>query len=414
MLCLQNNRADVFRCHPSGRSKNQAAAVQQRAPNLEGGSVEREWSELQEHLVGREAGEGVVLDQPRDGPMRHQHTLGIAGRAGGVHHVGQVFGSAVVPEISARFERNSRPVGVERNNVGGQLRQLGGDGAVGQQCLRLRVFNQEGEARRRVAGVHRHIRGTNLQNRQQADDDFERAIEAQRNPRARLDSAAVEEARQLVCLLVQFRVRQRLITRSQRDGVRRTPGLILENAVDRARPRIVCRRLVPVDKQQLLLSGGEHGYLAGGLCSIIDKRLQDRLQMTAPALDGCFIEKSGVVVAVQPQLVSAIDEVEEQVHVDMGLRVTRKVDVEPVELQAGADSLHVELHLNQRQPRGVALDLQFTQQRSVGVVLVILCVEQLLARLLEGVSQRLGRIETAADRKEVDAVSDKRAAILEQ
>ena len=136
--------------------------------------------------------------------------------------------------------------------------------------------------------------------------------------------------------------------------------------------------------------------------------------MTAPALDGCFVEESGVVVAVQPQLVAAIDEVEEKVHVDMGLRVTRKVDVEPVELQTGAHRLHVELHLNQRQTRGVALDLQFTQQRSIGVILVILCVEQLLARLLEGISQRLGRIETAADRKEVDAVSDKRAAILEQ
>ena len=135
--------------------------------------------------------------------------------------------------------------------------------------------------------------------------------------------------------------------------------------------------------------------------------------MAAPALDGRFVEEAGVVVAVEPELVAAIDEVEEEIHVDMGLRIGAEVDGEAVELEAGADLLHIELHFDERQPRRLALNLELAQQRSVGVVLMILRVEQLLASLLEELRERLIGLEAAADGQEVDAVPDERCAVFE-
>ncbi len=219
--------------------------------------------------------------------------------------------------------------------------------------------------------------------------------------------------RQLIGFLVQLGIGERLIAEGDGDGVGSAPGLLLEDALDRTCAWIYGRGLVPVDEQLLFLRRREDRDLPGGLLCVLYKGLKDGLEVAAPALNGRFVEEAGVVVAVEPELVTAIDEVEEEIHVDMGLGVAAEVDGKAVELEAGANLLDIELHFDQRQPRRLALNLEFTQQRSVGVVLMILRVEQLLTSLLEELRQRLIGLKAAANGKEVDAVAHQRSAIIE-
>jgi hypothetical protein len=74
----------------AGREQSQPGAIEERAPNLERRSVERDRGELQADVGGANLDEVRVADQPDDSPMGYPRALRDTGRSGGVDHVGEM------------------------------------------------------------------------------------------------------------------------------------------------------------------------------------------------------------------------------------------------------------------------------------------------------------------------------------
>ena len=84
--------ADFLEGRRAGRHHGQPAAVEERAPDFEGGGVERNRRELEKSFVGRKGGVAGLFHQPHDAAMRHGDALRGASRAGGEQDVGEAAG----------------------------------------------------------------------------------------------------------------------------------------------------------------------------------------------------------------------------------------------------------------------------------------------------------------------------------
>src|SRR5271155_2775386 len=82
-----DQRTNFFWGHSTGRPKYELATVEQWTPNLKGRGIKRQGRKLQKNLFGREVYDGVASHQPQNCAVRDDDTLGIAGRARGVHNV---------------------------------------------------------------------------------------------------------------------------------------------------------------------------------------------------------------------------------------------------------------------------------------------------------------------------------------
>ena len=170
------------------RRQHQPSAVEQRAPDLQGRGVERGRGELEEGLLRPEIGVVRVPDQPGDRPLRHGHTLGTAGRPGGVGDVGQV-----VRPGAPGPGRTAIAVSARRSPVHGhdgdslRHRQTVQGVPVGQQHGGADVVEHPGQALPGIVGIERHVATTGLEDRQHAGHHLDRALDGERHRRAPLD-----------------------------------------------------------------------------------------------------------------------------------------------------------------------------------------------------------------------------------
>ena len=148
------------------RQDGQRAAVQQRAPNLQRGGVEPERRCLQHHVIGCQAYEVRLQDEPQDAAAGHHHTLRRAGGAGGVHHVGRVLRIVAGPwEGRCVPERQVQPQHrVRRCQV-----------VIRQDDRGRRVRQQRVPGSLRQARVDRHVGRAHLPHRQHGGDGIRRA-----------------------------------------------------------------------------------------------------------------------------------------------------------------------------------------------------------------------------------------------
>jgi hypothetical protein len=181
------------------REEHQAAAVQQRTPDLGHRPVERRRAELQERLSRTQADVVDVEDQAQHGPLGHEHALRAAGRAGGVDDVGQVVG------------RHPRQAGGGIQVVGGQVGVVGravdqqhgrragrdavGGGHAGYQDRRPDVDEQVPVPGGRVVGVQRHVGAARLEDAHERDDEVHTARQAHGDRNVRPDAKPAPTAR---------------------------------------------------------------------------------------------------------------------------------------------------------------------------------------------------------------------------
>src|SRR6202034_705216 len=99
----------------------------------------------------------------------------------------------------------------------------------------------------------------------------------------------------------------------------------------------------------------------------------------------------------QPGFLPAIDEVEENIHIHACLGIAEEIDGQAAEVKRGADLLDVHLEFDQLQARRIARDLELPQQRSVGVVLVVVSIQQGAASILHKLREGQLRLEAAAN-----------------
>ncbi|OEZ60785.1 hypothetical protein DUGA6_30100 [Duganella sp. HH105] len=228
------------------RRQDQASATAQRRPDFPCTGVKRN------ARCGRRAsafaqlkGPAMPCDEIIQAGMGDRHALRPSGRTGRVDHVGQVARLRLAGRIGGVAGIQRRCVGIQqehRHIAGRQRRQ---QVLLRQQHRRRRVFQHVGQAVGRIGRVQRHVSAAGLQDRQQADDHFQRTLDAQAHQHIRTDAQRMQVVRQAVGARIEFAIRQRRILILQRHAVGRRNRALLEQRVDGPSRHTGSRRLVP-------------------------------------------------------------------------------------------------------------------------------------------------------------------------
>ncbi|MNF54710.1 hypothetical protein D3C84_361470 [compost metagenome] len=154
-------------------------------------------------------------------------TLGLAGGAGGVNHVGQVVALQVQPRCMTRPTVEVEGVhgdDTDTHRCRQALQQL----TLGQQQRHAAVFEHVGQALGRVIRVQRHIGATGLDDRQHADQQLRRSLDGNRHTDVRPHAFVAQVMGQAVGLGVQLGVAQLPALPHQGDALRGQARLLVE------------------------------------------------------------------------------------------------------------------------------------------------------------------------------------------
>ena len=218
-------------------------AVEQRPPDFQRRSIEAQRRCMQQGIADAQFDIADIDHQPQDRPMADLDPLGLAGRARGVHHVGD--------RIAVDRDRGERRQG--RRTGGGftrhQHREAGGYTVAPGGCRHHQpdacVGQHEANARHRKIRLHRHIDCARLQNGEQCHDGFGRTVEHHADSVACLNAVPLQLPCDVVGLLVQFLVADVPMALHQRGSVAALAGRFDEPPVHRALEVVNRQRRVP-------------------------------------------------------------------------------------------------------------------------------------------------------------------------
>ncbi len=256
----------------AGFGDHHAAAVDQRQEDLVDGDVEAERRLEQGRVVGAEAEQAALPQQPvRDGPVADHRALGDAGRAGGVDDVGEAF----------RVDVHRRPLGGgavqgdldDGRRVLPQEAVVTGPAEYGGQG---RAAAHLGDAPGRPGRLQRDEGPARLQHGEQPDDHLRGPLQVDADAVLRAHPGGHEPPCEAVGAGVELAVGEgRAAGDAVLDGhqVRGLRGLFLHQGGERG-GRHGARGVVPLPQQQVPLArredvGGRHravgvpGQLAG-------------------------------------------------------------------------------------------------------------------------------------------------------
>ena len=342
------------------RSDHQLRARHQRQEQLQPRDVERERGHRQQLVRGFDARFAPHRPQEIDHrAMLDLHALRLAGGARGVHHVRQI--ARLPPSVFDRRAVHRRPVFLR------------------QHQLQTRIPPDEFQTLLRIIRVQRNVRRPGFQYPQHRDQHFERRLNRDPHQAAARHPSAPQPRRQLPGLFIQLRVGQPGILEPRRNRLGRALGLLRDQLMQAAVLGIVRRRQVPTG-QRLPLDIGLHRDRRQRAVGVVGEPQQQRLEMAHPALDRGLVEQSGIVVAIELQTLGRLHHIQEQIEVHEALGALIHLSLQPLKPQIPAHPLQVELHLDQRQPAGIAGNGQLANQRSVGIALVLVGFEHFPAR----------------------------------
>ena len=236
------------------RPQDERRASQQRRENLLRGDVEAERRKLQDAIVGPQTVAPGHLDAVVDqGAMRNENALGPAGRAGREHDVRQVVGAGgrrlLRPSASAVVRRASLPrLVLEADDTHLAGRQARQEPPLRQQNAHARLLQDAPDMLARIARIERHVRGTGLQDPQEAGHHLDRALGAQGDHRFRSDSQPTQAPGQDRGAAIQGGIRDPLVPEADRDRLRGARRRGLEQLVNAALAREISLRAAPFDQ----------------------------------------------------------------------------------------------------------------------------------------------------------------------
>ena len=164
--------------------------------------------------------------------MQDHRALGLAGRARGVHHIGEVRRQRPGGGSLGALFRDRRPIRIEADEAVAGGRKQRAQLLLRQQHARAGVADHEGEPLRRIGRVERHIGAAGLPYRKQRDDELRHALHADADERLAADAQPAQMMRDLVRAPVELAIAEPPILVHHRDRLGRGGGLTLEQLVD--------------------------------------------------------------------------------------------------------------------------------------------------------------------------------------
>ncbi len=198
------DRRNLLDAVHAGIRDRQARAVEQRGPYLEGRRVERERRKLKERVVRADRDVVGVADEPRDAALFDRDPLRPAGRARGVHDVGE--------RTAVAGRRRASLVGVcrQRGDRDDRTPQAGRGRVACDDQRDPGVVRHRGQAPGRIRLVERNVGRAGSQNAEQQGRQLERAFECDADRAARPDPPIKEVVRDPVGGPIELRIGQGL------------------------------------------------------------------------------------------------------------------------------------------------------------------------------------------------------------
>ncbi|MCY1490220.1 hypothetical protein D9M68_239720 [compost metagenome] len=395
----------------AGLGHHQGGAFHQRPEEFPDRYVEAERGLLQHLVVGAQL---VGLLHPGQAVVqRHMAVagaLGLAGGAGGVDDVGEVFRRGEVVQVLPGLLR--QPVGIALQADAAhrvRQRQRGQQVLLGEQQLDAAVLDHVGQAVGGVFRVQRHIGAAGLEDRQQGHDHFQRALAGNPHQALRADALLAQVARQAVGALVQLGVGQALAVEHQRGG-----GAVFGHAGFDV--------LLHADRARVLGGGGVQPLQGGGALGRFQQRQlgdgrvrvgQQAAQQVAPVLrqglDARGVEQVGGPGQAGQQALAFFKGVQLQVELGGAAAPVQAFHLQPRQRAVegtGAGLLVVDHHLEQRAVAQAALALQGLHQAFEGQLLVVLGAQHLVAGAFQQLAERQAPVQLGAQHLGVDEETD--------
>ncbi|MNG94579.1 hypothetical protein D3C78_666840 [compost metagenome] len=153
------------------------------------------------------------------------------------------------------------------------------------------VLDHVGQSFFRVFRVQRHISTAGLEDRQQADDHFQAALDGDADQYLRTDAQGDQLVSQLVGALIQFAVAQLLLAHAQGWGIGGGTHLLFDQPVHGSVQRVCGGGGVPLRNDLPLLLAIEQRQTGNRGLRIGDDTLQQVQPMARHALDTAVLEQ---------------------------------------------------------------------------------------------------------------------------
>ncbi len=275
-------------------------------------------------------------------------------------------------------------MGVERQHPDGSGRQRVAQVRVREEHRGTRVLEHEVQALTGVGRVQRDVGAPGLEHAEQADDEVERALQAQGHARVGADALGSQFMGELVGARVQLTVAQRQLAEAQGLGVRGSRGLGLERFMDAGGILEGCGGVVPLDQHLPLLGGAHQRQQGDALARFADGGFQDHAQVARHASGGGRIEQVGVVPERADETLGAGSQRQRQLELRDAARGVYSGERQAGEGERGLRQvLQDEQHLEERRAAHVSRGLEHLDQLLEGHVLVAVGAERRLSHLTE-------------------------------
>ncbi len=408
---LADQRADFLGIPLALGAQHQPRTGQQWHQQALGGGVEVDRIEMQLAVVRAHV---EALDHRLavhgDFAMADHHAFRQAGGAGGVDQVRLMLRQADERRLAVRVAGQFRQVLFQApaRHAFGQLAQGVEQGGVAEQQAHAAVFDHVLQAFQRVFRVQRHVGAAGLEDRQQADDHFQRTLQCQANPHLRADATLAQHPGQAVDLGIQLAVAQGLATEGQRAGLGVGAHALAEQAVNALVEALLARLGAEAVEQALAFAVIQQRQLAEALLRVIQQRLQQVAPVPGHARDARLIEEVGAVGQAATQAVIQLGDFQVEVELGRPGVVDQVFHGHARQLAALLEfpALHVAHHLEQRVPGGAARRLQGFHQMVEWQVLVRLAFDHGVANLFEQLADAHLPVELHAQHLGVEEGAD--------
>ncbi|MNZ70573.1 hypothetical protein D3C78_889170 [compost metagenome] len=410
-LMTTDQAADFFRVPLPLRAQHHVRAAEQRHQQTLGGGVEVDRIEVQLTVVGAH---GETLDHRAamhgDFTVGHHHAFRFAGRARGVDQVGVMLRQTDRRQLGGREMGQRSGVFFKTPAADGrrQLAQGLEHRRIAEQQTDAAVFDHVVQAVQRVFRIQRHIGTACLEDRQQADHHFQRALKCQAHTNLGADTTLAQHPGQAVGAAIEFGVAQGLPGEGQGRRVLAHQGLLGEQVMDALIQPMFARLDAEAVEQKLLLAGCQQWQFAQALLRIGNQRLQQVAPMPGHARNARLVEQIGAVGQAATQAMVEVGDFQVEVELGRAGIVGQVLDRHAGQGAALLElpALHVAHHLEQRVVGRAAGWLQGFHQMIERQVLMGLAFDHRVAHLLEQLTDGHLPVELAAQHLRVEERTD--------
>ncbi|SAL72683.1 hypothetical protein AWB70_07562 [Caballeronia cordobensis] len=246
--------------------------------------------------------------------MLDHHAFGLAGRTGGVDHVGEVMRCDGGLRVMVRERIIER--GIEHRQRSCVAESVTASG-VSDQKHRRGIREDVAQAFARIRRIERHISAAGFEYGHQRDDHVDAALHAQRDAIFRANAKRDQMMRESIGACVELRIRERFVFEDECDCIGCFLNLLLEELMYAQMLGISGSRIVPAFEQCMFFR--QHEFERMQWCiGLMECLFEQACEVFPKASDGALIEEIGGIADATRKAVLRVRQIQRDIELGTG------------------------------------------------------------------------------------------------